>query len=321
MPEKHYLERELEDLIRTNSEAWSFVQKSSLDGVWYWDLVDTNHEWMSPEFWQLLGIDPDEKEHLSSEWQDLIHPEDLELCVSNFLKHCEDERHPYDQIVRYRHAEGHTVWVRCRGIAIRDETGKPIRLLGSHHDLTALKTVEEDLRQANARLRIEIEAAANGIIGLTSGCIIASANPAARALLGLEEKLPQPWPERITFKRSERCESLEPAENPIGRALSGERLKGEICIMSPGSGRSDLYVRISTVPIDEPGSEVASVVVIEDVTEQELGRQRIERSNRLDALGQLTAVSPMISTTCWQPCAIPWNSRSRPAHPNLRAPT
>jgi PAS domain S-box-containing protein len=110
---------------------------------------------MSPRFWGLLGFDPADKEHLAAEWQDLINPEDLEVALDNFTKHCADPNHPYDQIVRYRHKEGSTVWVRCRGIAIRDQTGKPVRLLGAHTDITELMRTEEALKQK----AIELEAA------------------------------------------------------------------------------------------------------------------------------------------------------------------
>ena len=45
------------------------------------------------------------------------------------------------------------MWVRCRGLAVRDEHGKPIRMLGAHTDVTALKTAEEDLRRQAEELR------------------------------------------------------------------------------------------------------------------------------------------------------------------------
>ena len=67
--------------------------------------------------------------------------------------------HPYDQIVRYRHRDGGTVWVRCRGLAVRNESGRPIRLLGCHTDVTALKRAEEDLRRQAAELRDARDAA------------------------------------------------------------------------------------------------------------------------------------------------------------------
>lgn len=69
----------------------------------------------------------------------MIFPEDLKFATENFKKHCEDPKHPYDQVVRYRKKDGETAWVRCRGIAIRDKSGKPIRMLGAHNDITDLK--------------------------------------------------------------------------------------------------------------------------------------------------------------------------------------
>ncbi|MDP7110326.1 MAG: PAS domain-containing protein [Myxococcota bacterium] len=90
---------------------------------------------MSPRLWEVLGVDPDAKQHLASEWQDLIHPDDLQLALENFERHCADPDHPYDQIVRYTHADGSTVWVRCRGVAIRDSEGRPIRMLGAHNEI------------------------------------------------------------------------------------------------------------------------------------------------------------------------------------------
>lgn len=143
---KHYLEEELEALIRTDPGMFRFLHESSLDGIWYWDITDPEQEWMSPQFWRLFGIDPATKQHLSSEWQDLIFPEDRDMALENFTKHCADPEHPYDQIVRYRHANGSTVWVRCRGMAIRDEKGNPVRMLGAHNDLTPRIRAEERYR-------------------------------------------------------------------------------------------------------------------------------------------------------------------------------
>lgn len=146
--QKHYLETELEERLRTDPEIWTFLRAGSLDGVWYWDLEKPDAEWLSPEFWALFGIDAKTKRHDPAEWQDLIDPDDLRLAVENFEKHCADPNHPYDQIVRYRHANGSTVWVRCRGIAIRDAAGKPVRMLGAHTDVTALKRTELEAREA-----------------------------------------------------------------------------------------------------------------------------------------------------------------------------
>lgn len=157
---EHYLKLEMDRLIQKDGAMWNFLQLGSLDGVWYWDLENPEHEWMSPEFWRLFGIEPETKRHHPDEWRDLIFQEDLARARHNFDLHCQDPSHPYDQIVRYKHASGSTVWVRCRGIAIRDESGRAIRMLGAHNDLTAVKKSEEFARAgwaaaeaANAELR------------------------------------------------------------------------------------------------------------------------------------------------------------------------
>ncbi len=146
----HYLKTELYELVRNDPAIFEFLQAGSLDGIWYWDVERQDQEWMSPRFKEVFGYRDDEIPNTSTWWQENIHPDDLALALDNFGKHLKDPTHPYDQIVRYRHRDGGTVWVRCRGLAIRDDTGKPVRLLGCHTDVTALKRAEEDQqRQAN----------------------------------------------------------------------------------------------------------------------------------------------------------------------------
>ncbi len=149
---EHYLKTELYELVRTDPAIFDFLQAGSLDGIWYWDVERPAEEWMSPRMKELFGYADHEVPNTSAWWQKHIFPEDLQVALDNFQKHCESPSHPYDQIVRYRHRDGSTVWVRCRGVAIRDETGKPLRLLGAHTDVTALKQAEQQLADRTAEL-------------------------------------------------------------------------------------------------------------------------------------------------------------------------
>ncbi len=147
---EHYLKKELYHLIQEDSMIFDFIQKGSLDGIWFWDLEKVENEWMSPKFWETLGYDHADMKPLSSEWKNIIFEEDLKLANDNFQKHCIDPKYPYDQVVRYKHKDGSTVWVRCRGIAIRNENGKPVRMLGAHTDITALKLTEHSLKESQS---------------------------------------------------------------------------------------------------------------------------------------------------------------------------
>ena len=157
--DEHYLKKELYERVRGDPAIFEFLQAGSLDGIWYWDVERQDQEWMSPRFKELFGYRDDEIPNTSEWWMANIFPEDRDLALDNFARHLADPGHPYDQIVRYRHRGGGTVWVRCRGLAIRNERGEPIRLLGCHTDVTALKRAEEDLRNQAAELREARDAA------------------------------------------------------------------------------------------------------------------------------------------------------------------
>lgn len=145
-PEKHYLEQELEQRLKDEPDVFRFLQEGSLDGLWYWDLEKPEHEWLSPRFKAVFGYADHEIPNTPDWWQQNIHPDDLPTVLERFEAHAADPAVPFDQLVRYRHKDGSTVWVRCRGIAIRDASGKPIRMLGAHTDVTDLQRAKEELQ-------------------------------------------------------------------------------------------------------------------------------------------------------------------------------
>ncbi|WP_299895374.1 PAS domain-containing sensor histidine kinase [uncultured Aquimarina sp.] len=146
----HYLKEELYGLIKTDSYIFDFIQEAALDGIWFWDLLDPDNVWMNPRYWTLFGYDPATKPHKTDAWQEIVFKEDLKNIYANFTAHAEDPSVPYDQIVRFKHKLGHTVWVRCRGVMLRDDQGKPIKMLGAHTDITNIKEKEEELRLQSA---------------------------------------------------------------------------------------------------------------------------------------------------------------------------
>lgn len=277
----HRLEKELEELIQSEPAIWRFLREGSLDGVWFWDIESPDDEWMSPEFWRLFGIDPETKQHKASEWQSIIFKEDLALALENFKKHCADPNHAYDQIVRYRHADGGVVWVRCRGVAIRDPAGKPIRMLGAHNDLTQIRRLALDTE-------LVFDAASDAIIGVAQGRAVVAANASAREFLGgVSAPTPFRWPVGIHFLDADSLAPLGEDDDPLSRALRGETLRHETVAMSRRNGERPRYLRASSVPQSEASSEVRAILVLADTTELEVKRQQLERSSRLDALGKL----------------------------------
>ncbi|OJJ10588.1 hypothetical protein BKI51_18785 [Alphaproteobacteria bacterium AO1-B] len=162
--QKHYLEKEFFDRIQTDPELIIFLEDGSLDGLWYWDLQNPEHEWLSPRFKALFGYEEWEIPHESDWWQKNIDPEDLKKAVAAFEAHERDPDVPYDVEVRYRHKSGRIVWVRCRGKIIRDDTGTPIRMIGAHTDITALKAREAQLDYANSLQKTLLDTVQHGLM-------------------------------------------------------------------------------------------------------------------------------------------------------------
>jgi len=137
--------------VKSDNIVYDFLNNVVLDGTWFWDLENPENEWMSPNFWTTLGYDPKDMPHKSNAWQNIIHPDDFILAKENLIKHFNNTEYPYDQVVRYHHKNGETVWIHCKGICIRDKKGKPIRMLGVHTKVSALilNKIEQDKIDSN----------------------------------------------------------------------------------------------------------------------------------------------------------------------------
>ena len=284
MLDPHYLAQELYEQIGKDSRVFEFLQAGSLDGIWYWDLEHPNHEWMSPRFWQTFGHTPDSKQHLAQEWQDMIHPEDLQLAQENFRKHIADANHPYDQVVRYTHKDGSTVWVRCRGLAIRDERGRAIRMLGAHTDITAVKQAEAELKRlsdalqiSNHRFRTMVEQSPDGIVVANTQGNIVLVNRQTEQLFGYlrDELLDQPverlMPSRFHHRHVEHRASYmrSPSSRPMGLGL-------ELCGQHKSGAEFPIAISLNQLQID---NELLVVSCIRDITAYQRAGQEIKALN------------------------------------------
>jgi two-component system, NtrC family, sensor kinase len=131
------LQEELEQLRQT----FASVQEE----VWFLDgskgALQLSHRWR-----ELLGYAEGEVEPTVAAWMALCHPEDLPRIERSFREHAAGAT-PYAEFeYRARSKGGEWAWLRSRArVAARDEQGRPIRLVGTDTDLTALKRSEERL--------------------------------------------------------------------------------------------------------------------------------------------------------------------------------
>ncbi len=143
--------KRMEEALKVSQQRYDLIITGIEDGIWDWHL-DTNEVYFSPHWKNMLGYAEDEVENTFSAWQELLHPDDAERASLTLQSFLEGHRPVYELEHRLRHHDGTYRWILARGVALRDAAGRPVRVVGSHVDLTARKQAESELRQANLTL-------------------------------------------------------------------------------------------------------------------------------------------------------------------------
>jgi two-component system, sensor histidine kinase and response regulator len=169
-----------EDALQAARQRFERAIRGTQDGLWEWDLLGQSF-WVSPRYEAILGFGEGEVSGVIRTPDSLVHGEDLEACRTAQRAHFE-QGVPFDVEVRMRTRTGGYRWVRMRGEAERDASGRPLRLAGSMQDVTEARAARDALIQASeaaqaasrsksaflANVSHEIRTPMNGIIGMTS---------------------------------------------------------------------------------------------------------------------------------------------------------
>ncbi len=170
--------------LRSSEERWQLAIAGSNDGAWEWDIL-ADRIWVSPRDREILGL-PDQDEFVSrSHWLGSMHPDDTEGMGEAVRRYFAGQNAVFEHVHRVRRADGQMRWVLARGKAVFDAEGRPLRMLGTHTDVTASRMLEELLRESEARL-LEAQAVAHiGNWSIDAGTRVASWSEEAARICGL----------------------------------------------------------------------------------------------------------------------------------------
>ena len=134
------------------ANPWRLALESSGAGVWDWNLV-TGDQFHSSRWKAMLGYTDAEIGASDHEFFSRLHPEDLPRVHAASAAYLDGRAQDYTLDVRLRHKDGHWIWVLVHGMVVsRDAHGKPLRLIGTHTDITQRKLAEERLLALNQEL-------------------------------------------------------------------------------------------------------------------------------------------------------------------------
>ncbi|MEA1928385.1 MAG: PAS domain-containing protein, partial [Candidatus Auribacterota bacterium] len=132
-------------------------------GLWDEDVVTGNSS-RNRQWFEMLGYTPEEIELKTNAWTNLIHPDDLRMVMKKYNDHLAGKIPFYETEFRIRTKTGGWKWIQSTGmVSERDSDGKPLRILGTHRDITERKWAEEALRESEERLELAVTGANLGL--------------------------------------------------------------------------------------------------------------------------------------------------------------
>jgi diguanylate cyclase (GGDEF)-like protein/PAS domain S-box-containing protein len=164
-----YVERPIENDLLTihqlqeQERRWQTALQCAQQAVWdTWNPLGDHY--VSDHWYEMRGINSNRKKIDTETWQARVHPDDLALVEAYHARQNAGELDHVNYQYRYRHADGHWIWILSRGrVLSRDESGFPTRVVGTDMDITSFKEIETNLIDMASRLQMAIEASEIGI--------------------------------------------------------------------------------------------------------------------------------------------------------------
>ncbi|MCP4117629.1 MAG: diguanylate cyclase [Desulfobacteraceae bacterium] len=142
-------------LLKTQADKMLMESRKRLDlalqgtnaGIWDW-YVQTGETVFNERWAEITGYRLEELEPTSIEtWMNLCHPDDLAESNELLKRHFEGELDFYECEARMKHKNGEWIWILDRGKVVSwDNDRKPLRMTGTHINVTERKNAEEKIR-------------------------------------------------------------------------------------------------------------------------------------------------------------------------------
>lgn len=170
--------------LKESEAKWQFAVEGNGDGLWEWN-VKTNEVFFSRKWKEMLGFNEDEIKNCLEEWENRVHPDDLENTSNDIKAYLNGEIPYYSNEHRLKCKNGSYKWILDRGVITeRNAQGEPLKLIGTHSDIDKRKEYEFKMKQA----LIVYENTDEGIMITDVDNIIIDVNPAFEKTTGYSKK-------------------------------------------------------------------------------------------------------------------------------------
>ena len=140
----------IEEAFKDSSERANLAIRANNDGIWDWN-IQTGEVFYSVRWKEMIGWDRHQISNKVEEWLNRIHPEDINLVRAHLEEHLSKKTPHFIAEYRIFCRDGNSIWVLARGQALRNKGDEPVRMVGTHTDITQSKKLEVKLKENEAQ--------------------------------------------------------------------------------------------------------------------------------------------------------------------------
>ncbi|RZM28951.1 MAG: PAS domain S-box protein [Pedobacter sp.] len=286
--------------LEVTNERYRYVSRATSDAIWDYDVASSTLLW-GEGFKKMFGYSDDTLQSDIMSWHSRIHPADAQRVEAKLESFLASEETNWRDDYRFLKADGNYAHVVDKGFVIRDNQGRPQRMIGAMQDITLRKKEE-------ARLRVLESVVTNTI----DAVIIAQILPPGEQNIGIV--FVNKAFERMTGYRSGEVEGRNPwfLQGSGSDHLELEKLLACIESSQPYQGTNinykkngdEIWVSYSVAPVADPqGIHTHWVAILRDVTEnknREIKQQLLSDINTIfnKEQGLRDTVVAMLSKVC-----------------------
>ncbi len=274
-------QKDLDRALQISEERLAMAMSAANDGIWDWQLED-NSVYFDERYYTMAGYQPFEFAGEFAQFQQRVHPDHIEWLLKTLHLYLEGKTDTFDVEFKFRRKNNSYMWIRGRGkIVKRDYNGKPLRIVGTHTNITRRKYTEQELIESEQRYRqiFESSQAVKLIINQEDDRIV-EANEAAVRFYGYDiaSLTSMSFLNIVAISKKEIKRRMLSVHNNMSMHFE--------CRHQLASGEiRDVEAYFSTLKI---GEKFYLYLIVQDVSERIKAEKQLRRAQKMDAIGQLT---------------------------------
>ena len=247
--------------LEASEQRWKFALEGAQEAVWDYDIPSGRLQ-CSPTWYTMLGYKDGDLDPTITQWEALLHPDDRVPALNMLSAHFRGETDFYDFEYRLRCSDGSYKWIHSRGkLMEKSSIGTPMRIIGTHYDMSERKAAEEQILANEAFLENLLGSIEEGISVIAPDMTVRYANQTMTRWYAEEMPVVGRKCHQAFHRLSECCSRC-----PAVKTLRTGRNEFEILeIMSSTASRA---IEFNAYPIKDAqsGAVTGVIVFVRDIT-------------------------------------------------------